>query len=110
MAKLKDDANGKEAKNVNAVKVADTDKKVSKTQPVKKSGSDGKKKGFFSRIGKTFKEMISELKKVTWPKWKTVVSSTGVVIVVVLFFLIILTAMDFGLLRLLQLLTENTSA
>ncbi|MEG1612562.1 MAG: preprotein translocase subunit SecE [Clostridia bacterium] len=62
------------------------------------------------RIAKAFKEMISELKKVTWPKWKTVVTSTTVVIVVVLFFLVVLTAMDLGLGALLKLLTGKAVA
>lgn len=62
------------------------------------------------RIAKVFKEMISELKKVSWPTWKTVVKSTTVVIIVVLFFLIILTGMDFGLGLLLKLLTKSAGA
>ena len=49
--------------------------------------------------------MISELKKVTWPKMGTVVKQTGVVLVVVLIFLIVVTGFDTGLRELLKLIT-----
>jgi len=62
------------------------------------------------RISKAFKEMISELKKVTWLKGKAVLQSTLIVCVVVLVFLVILTAMDFGLGKLLELLVEKAGA
>ena len=38
------------------------------------------KPGFFSRIGKWFKEMRSELKKVQWPTRKQTVNNTIIVI------------------------------
>lgn len=43
---------------------------------------------------KWFKELFSELKKVTWPSFKEVVKQTGVVLVVTLFFLLVLMGMD----------------
>jgi preprotein translocase, SecE subunit, bacterial len=81
------------------------------SQAAGKSASKGKavaqsKPKLSKRIAKTFKEVISELKKVTWPRWKVVLASTGVVIVFVLFFLIVLTAMDVGLSTLVQQLTN----
>ena len=82
------------------------DKKVRKNK--NNSGSEKPKLG--KRIAKAFKEMISELKKVTWLKGKAVAQSTLVVVVVVLFFLVILTAMDFGLGKLLELLVEKAGA
>ncbi len=52
----------------------------------------------FVRMGRwfkrTFKEMWSELKKVTWPSFAKALSSTGVVLLVVVIFLLILTGMD----------------
>ena len=48
--------------------------------------------------------MVSELKKVTWPKFGTVVKQTGVVLVVVLIFLVVVTGIDSGLNALLQLI------
>ncbi|MCL2539951.1 MAG: preprotein translocase subunit SecE [Firmicutes bacterium] len=46
-------------------------------------------------IGKKIKETGSELKKVTWPAFPTVVKKTGVVIAVVLFFLVVLFGIDY---------------
>jgi preprotein translocase subunit SecE len=63
-------------------------------KPVKKE----KKSNFFVRTAKRFgrkmKEVFSELKKVTWPTFPTVLKSTGVVLVVVLFFLVIILGFD----------------
>jgi preprotein translocase subunit SecE len=60
---------------------------------------------FFGKISKGFKEIVSELKKVTWPKASQVASNTGVVLVVVLFFLLTIGIFDFLLSLLLNLLT-----
>ena len=68
-----------------------------------------KKPSWFKRVGAKFKETFSELKRVSWPKFGTVVKTTGVVLVIVLAFLIIVTAVDRGLVELLKLLT-NTGA
>ena len=61
-----------------------------------------------TQVGRWFKQkfsgMVSELKKVTWPKFGTVVKQTGVVLVVVLIFLIVVTGFDTGLNALLQLI------
>ena len=60
------------------------------TAPAKPAKADKKKEskpdksskpGFFSRIGKWFKEMRSELKKVQWPTRKQTVNNTIIVIV-----------------------------
>lgn len=79
-------AEGNTAVKADAVKPAD--KKAKKV--VKKE----KKPGIFVRIGKKIKEVFSELKKVTWPTFPTVLKQTGVVIAVVLFFLIIIFGFD----------------
>ena len=42
------------------------------------------KPGFFSRIGKWFKDMKSELKKVQWPSFKQTMNNTGIVILCVI--------------------------
>ena len=65
-----------------------------------------KKPNFFTKIGRKIKEVVSELKKVTWPTFGKVVKNTGVVIVVVLFFLIVIGAFDFGFTKLFELLTS----
>ncbi len=56
--------------------------------------SKKKKPNWFRRVGAKFKETFSELKRVTWPKFPTVLKTTGVVLVVVLAFLVATTAVD----------------
>lgn len=56
----------------------------SASEKAKKEKKPDKKPGFFSRIGKWFKEMKSELKKVQWPTRKQTVNNTLIVIACVL--------------------------
>ena len=53
-----------------------------------------KKPNFCQRMGKGIKEIISELKKVTWPTFAKVMAETGIVLVVVLFFFLIILGFD----------------
>lgn len=80
-----------------------------------KKGQDKKnasKKGNKKRksVGKFFRDIISELKKVSWGSFKkskdnsSVQAQTGVVLVVTLVFMIIVAAVDAGLAQLLKLL------
>lgn len=80
-----------------------------------KKGQDKKnasKKGNKKRrsAGKFFRDIISELKKVSWGSFKkskdnsSVQAQTGVVLVVTLVFMIIVAAVDAGLAQLLKLL------
>lgn len=50
----------------------------------KKDKKSEKKPGFFARIGKWFRDMKSELKKVQWPTWKQTWNNTLTVIVCVI--------------------------
>lgn len=77
---------------------------VSKEE-IKKSQPKKKKDNIFKRIGRKFKEVFSELKKVSWPDFKTIVKQTSLVLGIVLLFLIIITLMDFGLGELFKLIT-----
>ena len=63
-----------------------------------------KKPNFFRRVGAKFKEVFSELKRVTWPKFSTVVKTTGVVLVIWFAFLAVTTGVDALLNLLLKLL------
>ena len=45
---------------------------------------DDTKPGFFKRVGKWFREMRSELKKVVWPTGKQLINNTVVSVVVML--------------------------
>ena len=53
-----------------------------------------KKPNVFKRMGKGIKEIVSELKKVSWPTFGKVMAETGIVLVVVLFFLLIILGFD----------------
>lgn len=57
--------------------------KVDKADKAKKDGKADKKAkpSFFARVGKWFKEMKAELKKVQWPTAKQTVNNTVIVIV-----------------------------
>lgn len=63
-----------------------------------------KKPNIFRRFGAKCKEVFSELKRVTWPKFSTVVKTTGVVLVIVFVFLAVTTGVDALLNLLLKLL------
>ena len=69
--------------------------------------SKNKKPNWFRRVGAKFKETFSELKRVTWPKFTTVLKTTGVVLVVVAAFLAVVTAVDQGLFKLLEFFTKG---
>lgn len=66
-----------------------------------------KKPNWFRRVGAKFKETFSELKRVTWPKFSTVLKTTGVVLVVIAAFLVVVTGIDWALLQLLELISPS---
>lgn len=53
-----------------------------------------KKENIFKRIGKWFRGMKSELKKVVWPSWSQLLNNTIVVIVVSIVLALIIWAFD----------------
>ena len=66
-----------EKKAVEAVKPAEEKKNAAPTQAVTAvKKDDNTKPGFFARIGKWFREMKSELKKVIWPTKKDLTNNT----------------------------------
>lgn len=65
-----------------------------------------KKSNVFVRMGRKIKEVFSELKRVSWPSFGKVVKATCVVLVVVLIFTVVVTGINFGLQKLLELLTN----
>lgn len=58
--------------------------KAGKTSKPKKDKPKDKKPGFFQRLGKFFREMRLELKKVAWPSRAETLKKTGIVIVCVI--------------------------
>lgn len=61
-----------------------------------------KKPNLFQRIGRFFAKSWSELKKVTWPTFKKVVSNTLIVLAVVLFFSLVVFGFDTGFMYLIK--------
>ena len=72
----------------------------------KATKTKNKKPNWFRRVGAKFKETFSELKRVTWPKFTTVLKTTGVVLVVVAAFLAVVTGVDALLGWLLEVITN----
>lgn len=62
-----------------------------------------------SKTAKRIKETTSELKKVTWPSFGTVVKKTGIVLAVVIIFAVVLFGIDRLLSWLFELLTTSVS-
>ena len=75
---------------------------AAKQQPAKKTNKN-KKPNIFVRMGRKIKEIFSELKKVTWPSFKTVLKQLGCVLVTVILVLAVIMLMDLGLQKLLEL-------
>ena len=74
------------------------------SKAVEKKVVKNKKPNIFKRIGVKFKEIFSELKKVTWPTFSTVLKQLGCVLAIVLVVLVIIMAMDFGLTKALDVM------
>ena len=58
------------------------------------AATKAKRPNVFKRLGSFFVKSWSELKKVTWPNFKTVLKNTAIVLVVVLFFAVIIFVAD----------------
>ena len=80
----------------------DKNNAAAKQQPAKKTNKN-KKPNIFVRMGRKIKEIFSELKKVTWPSFKTVMKQLGCVLVTVILVLAVIMLMDLGLQKLLEL-------
>ncbi len=61
----------------------------------KKKDRGQKKPSIFARIGRYFKEVVGELKKLTWPTKKELLSYTLTVIGFILLLAVIIYALDF---------------
>ncbi len=63
-------------------------------KPVTAVKKDDAKPGFFKRIGKWFREMKSELKKVIWPTKKTLFNNTLVSLVMMVASAVVIWGFD----------------
>ena len=97
----------REEKGLKPVQSRYPEKEKAKQEKAKKKG---KKEFFLKRfgrwLGRKTRDLIAELKKVTWPTFPKVMKQTGIVIGVVVFFLVIIFAIDLGLSQLYQLLIK----
>ena len=84
-----------------------TEKAVETKKANDKAKKKNKRPNIFKRFGAKCKDVISELKKVSWPTFGKVVKQTGVVLAVVLVFLVVITAFDTGLAELLGLINKG---
>lgn len=84
--------------------------KIEAAEKVKAKKPKSDKPNIFVRMGKTisrfFKDLRGETKKIVWPDGKTVVKSTGVVLAVIVVFTIIIWAIDLGLSKSIDLLSD----
>ena len=78
-------------KTIKKVEKKGADKKNAKPKKDKKKG-----KGGFAAIGRYFKDVAGELKRVTWPTRKELISATGAVIVFVLVMALLVGVLDKG--------------
>ena len=66
-----------------------------KAVQAKKEKKSDKKPGFFEKVGKWFRDMKSELKKVQWPTKKQTINNTLIVIACVIVVGIFIALFDF---------------
>lgn len=82
-------------------------KENSSSKSPKKEGKDSG--GFFSKVGKFFREYRSELKKISWPTFSEVVKNTFITLVVVLMVGIVVWLVDWGVSALRDTLIHSAS-
>ncbi len=84
--------------------------KIAAAEKVKAKKPKSDKPNIFVRAWKTivrfFKDLRGETKKIVWPDGKTVLKSTGVVLAVVVVFTIVIWAIDLGLSKSIDLLSD----
>lgn len=77
-------------------------KKSDNNKPVRKKKKKGKNP--FQSFIRYCKEVVKELKRVTWPSGKELVSATGAVALFSVVMAVVVGLLDFGLMNLLQLM------
>ena len=97
------DAKKKSKSSLMAQAEARANKIVNDREKAKKSGKSGAKKP--NRAVKYFKDLKSEIKKVTWPSWKKVLNNTAIVLVGMCISGVAVWAIDSVLTALLKLAT-----
>ena len=80
--------------------------KENKTVSAKAEAKANKKPGFFARMGKWFKSVKSEGRKITWSSRKATLKNFGIVMAIVVASAVVIGLVDVGLGALLNLLYE----
>ena len=75
--------------------MAENEKQAVQAKKDRKKAEKNDKPGFFARVGKWFRDMKSELKKVQWPTKKQTVNNTLIVIACVIVVGIFIALFDF---------------
>lgn len=74
-----------------------------------KNKKPDKKPNIFKRIGKYFREVLSEIKKIVWPTPKSTFKNTGVVLISMLVVGLVIFGVDTGLHQLFKLVMNLAS-
>ena len=61
------------------------------------TAAPAKKQGIFKRMGKYFRDVRGEFKKVVWPTKKQIINNTIIVLVMVAIFAVVIWGLDFVL-------------
>ena len=84
--------------------------KIEKAEKAKAKKPKSNKPNIFVRmfkaIGRFFKDLRGETKKIVWPDAKSVLKSTGVVLAVVAVFTVVIWLIDLGLSKSIDLLSD----
>jgi preprotein translocase subunit SecE len=76
---------------------ADAKKGEHKGRPTPTRDAKDSRPGFFARIFRFLKEVVSELRKVIWPTRKQMITYTAVVLVFVAFMVAVIAGLDYAL-------------
>jgi len=72
---------------------SDREKKLKEQQKAAKKANKKPRRG----IGRVVKDIIGELKKVTWPTWKQLLATTGAVLAFIAVMAVVVGLFDLGL-------------
>lgn len=62
---------------------------------------------FFKKIGKAFKNMAHELKKVTWPTREKLIRYSAIVVLFIVFMMVVIGLLDLGATQLITLIARK---
>ncbi len=82
------------------------ERKLPPSQPKQKTDWKQSIKKLPSRIAKFLKDVVRELKRVTWPTRKALLNYTIVTVATIIFFAIILGVFDYGFIQILDLIAK----